>query len=1006
MKTKQFCNRRLLPVMAVLCVLLVLFVGLSVSASAAETSYTAGDISGTTGGGQSAEDPVKVNRFEELKAALENPYIKYVELTGIEQQSGEAKGQQKLPYEISTPPGMMGNHAIYVEFTKYLKISEDATFISGRSEYGALIFVSGTSELHVYGSGSLTYSHNASTALIQAGGGKLYVGGTVKLRTEAGSRKDTNIYLPAIFASSYDDRDVYVNISDNVTLEGSVYENDSQQLLDDKSYGTNQYNYRGAVELIGNVRAEISGGTFRAGSLKKRTETGSIYYQSLSYPVGLRVAKSTKYGSPYTPTVKITGGTFSGIYYHTDDTTASIGRDLLAAGYIFGYESNGYPWLGKTAGDLKTPFSERDAYTPNYTFYWTALEVLNLKDSVSFESQPVLQSNGAAYLDRFSGNSENYSFRVNFPSYLAGKGYTVTKIYRHGFADELSAWTAVTEDTANFKVTYPKLNGSEKYYVYIGVQIRHSSGNTVLYSEVCSYEITLHEKTEIGRVRISVENPSAGETLYSNSNTYRAKFMPVIESELPYYTSDNPPFTMESCLWTNAAGGKLGATLAYQTTFDAGDYFGVQVILKAKDGYRFSKNTVSLGDQFQVYSSTDDMLILQYAGSVDQPISLGYIELLPPLIGGTPGANKAKAVNGTEENVQVLSTVWQKKIAGAPDSAYAPMGDGESFASSYDYRCTVTLYAKYGYEFTSSVGMNVYPGGYTTKSGERVSRKQYRLEVYYPALSVDVIDVAVEQPDAGDPINQTAAGINCLTEGYTVTGATYQKYNFVAGQWGNAGTAFAAGERYRVTVVLQPMTQFTFKNSTLFSVNNTLVQAATLTSSQATFTYEFELAYDSALHIVITTSQNASVGNDSTDFVVESTFLSDEIGAGSVSTSVSMKDTAGNWFSGTFVYGETYTAQFTTKLTGITAVPEGLLLIVDGQRVQYTGTYVPAYGGCVLTYSIRYTMPESPADYGFSRRTRPSDYECVPDQYAWRPTPRDSRNFSQIPCRSRALPAA
>ena len=171
MKTKRLCNRRLLPVMAVLCVLLVLFVGLSVSASAAETSYTAGDISGTTGGGQSAEDPVKVNRFEKLKAALENPYIKYVELTGIEQQSGEAKGQQKLPYEISTPPGMMGNHAIYVEFTKYLKISGDATFISGRSEYGALFFVSGTSELHVYGSGSLTYSHNASTALIQAGGG-------------------------------------------------------------------------------------------------------------------------------------------------------------------------------------------------------------------------------------------------------------------------------------------------------------------------------------------------------------------------------------------------------------------------------------------------------------------------------------------------------------------------------------------------------------------------------------------------------------------------------------------------------------------------------------------------------------------------------------------------------------------------------------------------------------------------------------------------------------------
>ncbi|MBE6563996.1 MAG: hypothetical protein E7655_01800 [Ruminococcaceae bacterium] len=961
MKIKQMDLHRMRIALAVLCMMAVLMAGMAVSASAV---YAAGDIPDTTGSGQTSADPVVVNRFEELKAALEHPDVRYVRLNNLKQMSSEAKGQQALPYRSQNDNAS----AIVVVGTKSLYIAGDVTFVSSGTQYGQLFQIGNGADLTVSGSGSLTFRNSDgrlfwmsdATAVLTINGNTSQ---RPRLRCEAAPDGKRNIFNYAIYAARGT-----LNINGGL-LEGSTYEGDTEAFYEDKSSGAYSLYRHGGVTIFSNVNATITGGEFRTGSMLKRSD-GTLYWQTISTPVGLQINAFDG-----APDLKLQGGIFSGIYYETADKTAAIG-DFIPSGYLLFDTAARQPSLAKNDGEVTTPYVERDAYTPNYYFSWNSMEVLNLKDSVSFVNQIPAVSESSGYLSRFVGDGETFSFEANLSKQLSDLGFTVTKGYRHALAENLSSaeWKHDEDEKASFYVSYPALGSASRYDIVESLQVRFGSGNTVYYSELFQYHVDLAEKDEIKRVRISVKEPKDLDMLYSGVSggvdTYDPSFIPKIESVSSSsfsYDAENAPFTISEFSWKSVIGSSmLGDDLPTNTVFNAGERFAVRVALTAKDGYRFTEKTLSLGGQFSVEFVSSTRLVLLYIDDVDEPIESFVLYMMPPIHGYAPNDNycEIELTPEAEEMLWASKTIqWEKKAIDG--SEYVAMNGAELFKAGYDYRCTVQFHANHNYDFLSTTEADVWIGD---PDVQMVSYDRDTVEYCFTYESYRIQSANVEMliPVPNDKTDDSVIQPKNLTNG--VQSLTYKwmkKIDASTYELMGTGEAFEGGKEYRIEFVMKTDGIHSIVDGAKAYVNENEAVVTSCASGQMIFRYDFEVDSNNFISLEYPTPEAGQLSADLNGMdLISSSFQLSSVA--SISTTVEWLTENKKSFNGMFVSGETYYARFTTSVYSSEGgqiipfdFPADTTIKVNGEKIVWTENAAKG----TISYDARVFVPVSELTY-------------------------------------------
>ena len=253
-----------------------------------QAAYNEGDIAGTTGTGTHG-DPVICNTFKELKYALEEEEIEYIELKNA--------GRSTLPYK-----GSAGSDSAILVVGKYktLTITGDSEFVANGQKY--LIHVPKDTILQINGDGKLQYTssmmHNSmedSPAVFRIGGW-CTMSGNIELFGEVADPTYKQ-YTSGVRVIDMDGG--RLDISDAVTCRGSVY------------VGTNEkywHQARGiaAITVLNGGVMNIAGGTF---SMDEKNPNASVYPNPAG-ACGLYMLYSE--GSPVN-NIKISGGSFHGI---------------------------------------------------------------------------------------------------------------------------------------------------------------------------------------------------------------------------------------------------------------------------------------------------------------------------------------------------------------------------------------------------------------------------------------------------------------------------------------------------------------------------------------------------------------------------------------------------------------------------------------------------------------------------------------------------------------------
>ena len=123
------------------------------------SAYTEGDIDGTTGTG-TENDPIQVNTFSELKAALENTEIMHVELGDVSGEAGYIYNDKSAIVDGQD----YGPYGILPKGTKFLNLVGNSTFMATSGIRGLIL---SSENLVVSGSGTLKFAPSTGGALGQ-----------------------------------------------------------------------------------------------------------------------------------------------------------------------------------------------------------------------------------------------------------------------------------------------------------------------------------------------------------------------------------------------------------------------------------------------------------------------------------------------------------------------------------------------------------------------------------------------------------------------------------------------------------------------------------------------------------------------------------------------------------------------------------------------------------------------------------------------------------------------
>ncbi len=343
------------------------------------SAYVAGGISGTTGRGQTESDPVVVNTFAELDAALRHAEIKYIKAISPNTLSA-----------ISVSSTASNRNVMTLNNTdKHLTVEGTWDFTNnGTCDH--LISVSGAT-LELAGSGTIRYSHNkmgGSGAVI-----KVHSSGTLKVVSDSitlegyGASDLYDAWGDPVYEKENQSRAIYVD-GGKLEINGGTYKGSCYAFYPGDDY------YVESVYITNNATATINGGAYST----QKYDSGMIYNG------GLRIINS--------PNAFIKGGMFDGIRVESADGTDSIYNHLYRGTRMINLTKN-------NVFNTRTKQVLDDVEAINFIPYQFSTFILNGN-----------ASSGNGSFTAKIGESVSFSFNVTpLSNDLLGKGITSQKSY-------------------------------------------------------------------------------------------------------------------------------------------------------------------------------------------------------------------------------------------------------------------------------------------------------------------------------------------------------------------------------------------------------------------------------------------------------------------------------------------------------------------------------------------------------------------------------------------------
>lgn len=435
-------------------------------------AYTEGEIAGTTGSGTES-DPVIVDNFAELKAAMTRSDIQYVQL------NSPYEGHEELLPEMTTY-----DVAIRVTRTgtpKTLILNGDSTFIcSFKSTYDFLLGVTG--DLTIKGNGKLGFravlSEGVNSVVRVEGGGTLTV-------------NDPNTTLKGDINSAVYGTAISVMGAHSKLNIGAGNFTGISAIIDPLHLYSNTAR---PVWAGPHATVNISGGTFKA----------SIQNGSEAKPYGLVINEAAN--------VLISGGSFQGFYLPkgktledylfegaTYSTDTGTGMTTVTVPFLKFSDDPEYDVPAGIQGDIYTASKEFTAIggTPPYTFTVDpAVDGMSINsDNKLVFTRPDICSAAEAAIKATDADGQTETITINVGKVVSATLNDITKVEVTGIQTLVAGQPCITDD---IKVTTTPENAAHVKNIYWIDEADGLVGPSDKFIEGHKYYLNVYLEPELG----------------------------------------------------------------------------------------------------------------------------------------------------------------------------------------------------------------------------------------------------------------------------------------------------------------------------------------------------------------------------------------------------------------------------------------------------------------------------------------------------------------------------
>ena len=434
--------------------------------------------------------------------------------------------------------------------------------------------------------------------------------------------------------------------------------------------------------------------------------------------------------------------------------------------------------------------------------------------------------------------------------------------------DQSSPKTLIVEGTNTF---IGSMNGRINCLLYVHSELNVKGSGTLEYRHGMSAgagaviyglskcSLTIQDVTLVG----SINGQTFGMALYlagdSKTKILSGTFSGYSESTVDAYNTisavsvnELAELTIEDGSFSATAGADSIKTYGLdinkattKVTLNGGTYDGIDASdanlnlsdMLGTDRYYTDSNGTSVFDGTSVTSTTEKLTVrTKRIDAVDVNITV-------PVVGAQP-----QPASSTPENTKVLSTVWSSDGAVIPETG--------TFEAGKTYKVQVSVYTKNDYFFGDPLTLTIN-GSTAVTDFERpgVGNRTITFEKEYtPGNSIlNSVDVSITEPVAGaepqDAVSNTANVSVSTTEWY---------HN---GTKLSASDTFAAGETYKVHVIVYPDSGYEFADNPTATFNGS--KTGTLyTNGKDYINYyaEFTIPAASTEYTIAVTNGKATVG--------------------------------------------------------------------------------------------------------------------------------------------------
>ncbi|MGN0341642.1 MAG: hypothetical protein ACI4DO_02510 [Roseburia sp.] len=695
-------------------------------------AYTAGDIAGTTGAGTES-DPVIVDTYAEMKAALECNADLYIKVVGFDHTTTVGgRTYRELVANVDYTPGMnQGAIIIPSGSTKHLTIATDIVcYGEATAEANTMwTFIHNRGNLYIDGTGKLavnfnaTYQENGINAIV-LNRGELEVSGSVTFDATQNTATPTTAFAIANGNGNTAHTKIYGGTF--------IASNNTNGVL---SYG-NSYAVAADDGYIW-----IFGGEFKA------TPSGT----GTGYGVG---------GSD--GNILLIGGTFEGVYMSPVGTQGKYLSDFLSEGDEVVYRTEtGATFDGstikKTTEKVRVVKSEKIITGPvevsvtapvagNHPAMTATTTTANVQPNPACFWYP-LDENGNIIISGRLGGDDTFE---------AGKNYAVSVVLLPAEGYEFADTTVVN------------INGG--------------TAEKSLPTSYKSIQATCYFASEIKAVNMTVSAPEIGKTPNDMTNTYTATGL--ASGTNWFYASANASSSIMN-----------GATaFAGENTYSAIYQFTIPGSSSAKFAETIGTGdiTVNNGTVYAVNRISDKeiQVTVNFPTLHEDIIDEVNMTVSAPQVGKTPNEMTYDATGLIPGAYWFYASANASGTIMSGDTAFV---SGNTYSAIYQFTISESSPSKFASTITTS---NITVNNGTVYAVNRIDDKKIEVTVNFPTLAdeniIDTVNMTVSAPQVGKTPNDMTHSATGLTPGayWFYASANASGTNM------SGGTAFVSGNTY------------------------------------------------------------------------------------------------------------------------------------------------------------------------------------------------------------------